>query len=84
MALRKTTTSPHGFESVDAYVTCEGIRLVGKDRIKFQVRTRKEPGLPFFEDIEHTAPYLMDGENPIKQAYGHLKTLPEFLDAQDC
>jgi hypothetical protein len=26
----------------------------------------------------------MDGENPVKQAYIHLKTLPEFADAVDC
>ena len=25
-----------------------------------------------------------DGPNPIKQAYLHLKTLPEFADAVDC
>jgi len=28
--------------------------------------------------------YNIDGENPIKQAYAHLKTLPEFADAIDC
>jgi hypothetical protein len=26
----------------------------------------------------------MDGANPIKQAYEHLKTLPEFAGATDC
>ena len=26
----------------------------------------------------------LDGPNPIKQAYFHLKTLPEFSDATDC
>jgi hypothetical protein len=26
----------------------------------------------------------LDGPNPIKQAYLHLKTLPEFADAIDC
>ena len=29
-------------------------------------------------------PYDLDGENPIKQAYQHLKTLPEFEGAEDC
>jgi hypothetical protein len=28
-------------------------------------------------------PYNIDGDNPIKQAYLHLKTLPEFADATD-
>jgi hypothetical protein len=26
----------------------------------------------------------LDGPNPIKQAYEHLKTLPEFQGAEDC
>jgi hypothetical protein len=26
----------------------------------------------------------LDGPNPIKQAYLHLKSLPEFADAVDC
>jgi hypothetical protein len=26
----------------------------------------------------------LKGENPIKQAYHYLKTLPEFSDAEDC
>lgn len=26
----------------------------------------------------------LNGLNPIKQAYEHLKTLPEFADATDC
>lgn len=29
-------------------------------------------------------PYDLDGGNPIAQAYEHLKTLPEFADAEDC
>lgn len=28
--------------------------------------------------------YDITGENPIRQAYLHLKTLPEFLNATDC
>jgi len=29
-------------------------------------------------------PIDLEGPNPIKQAYLHLKTLPEFADAIDC
>lgn len=28
--------------------------------------------------------YEINGANPIAQAYGHLKALPEFADAVDC
>ena len=27
---------------------------------------------------------VLDGDNFIKQGYSHLKTLPEFIGAQDC
>jgi hypothetical protein len=33
---------------------------------------------------EYSAPYELMGENPIRQAYLHLKTLPEFANAVDC
>ena len=36
--------------------------------------------------LNKTYQFLLDleGPNPIKQAYLHLKTLPEFADAVDC
>lgn len=33
---------------------------------------------------KYTFFYELEGPNPIKQAYLHLKTLPEFADAIDC
>jgi hypothetical protein len=32
----------------------------------------------------HSFELNLEGPNPIKQAYLHLKTLPEFADAIDC
>ena len=32
----------------------------------------------------YTFNVVLDGDNFIKQAYLHLKTLPEFADATDC
>jgi len=37
-----------------------------------------------FEELPYQFAYDITGENPIKQAYLHLKTLPEFLNATDC
>lgn len=31
----------------------------------------------------YSCAYDIDGENPIKQAYEHLKTLPEFAGSED-
>ena len=50
----------------------------------FQVRSYKELGLPSFFDASYQADLSLDGPNPIKQAYLHLKTLPEFSGAVDC
>jgi hypothetical protein len=44
-------------------------------------RSQNEPAL-FAEII--SCDYNLNGENPIKQAYLYLKTLPEFVDAIDC
>jgi hypothetical protein len=37
-----------------------------------------------FQGGTYTFKPNMDGANFIKQAYDHLKTLPEFTNAQDC
>ncbi len=84
MALQKTILTPQGFTAVDAYITCENVRLIGKDLVEFQIAYGKEKGLPSFNQSNRTAPYDIEGANPFKQAYEFLKTLPEFSDAVDC
>lgn len=84
MALKKTTTTDHGFEAVDAYHRVEAIRFEGKNTITFHVRIYKEVGKPFFAEQLFSCDYDIAGENPIKQAYIYLKTLPAFSNAVDC
>jgi hypothetical protein len=84
MALAKTVLSVHGLEAVNAYHRVEGTQ-VSKDTMTFQVRSYKDKsGLPHFADISFNCAYDIQGNNPIKQAYEHLKTLSEFADATDC
>jgi hypothetical protein len=84
MALEKTVTTPHGFTASNAYHRVEGTQ-VSKDRMTFQVRSYKDnSGLPHFSDAYFDCDYDIEGANPIKQAYKHLKTLPEFEGATDC
>ena len=84
MALEKTVTTLHGFKAVDAYHRVEGTQ-VRKDTMTFQVRSYKDTsGLPHFADSPFNCAYDIAGDNPIKQAYAHLKTLPEFAGATDC
>ncbi len=85
MALKKTSQTAFGIEVADAYHRVEGLKLVGKDQIAFQVRSYKDSsGLPHFADAASGCAYDINGENPIKQAYVYLKTTPEFAGAQDC
>jgi hypothetical protein len=84
MALKKTVITVHGFAANDAYHRVEGTQ-VSKDTMKFQVRSYKDnSGLPHFADASFGCAYDIAGDNPIKQAYEHLKTLPEFAGATDC
>lgn len=84
MALKKTVVTPQGFDAVDAYHRVEGVRLIGTSEIAFQLRSSKDKTSPHFSDIDFRAAYDLNGENPLAQAYAHLKTLPEFADAVDC
>lgn len=85
MALKKTVKTEHGFDAVDAYHRVEGVRLNGKTSMSYQVRSYKDDtGFPAFADATYESAYDMQGNNPVAQAYAHIKALPEFLDAKDC
>ena len=84
MALNKTTTTSQGFEAVNAYHRVEGLYLVTNQMISFHIRTYKDVAFTSFADNFYSCAYDITGENPIKQAYEYLKTLPEFSNATDC
>ena len=84
MALSKTTTSPQGFEATSAYHRVEGVSLITNASMTFRVRVYKDVSFPAFGDDGFVCAYDITGENPIKQAYLYLKTLPEFASATDC
>jgi hypothetical protein len=85
MALKQTTITAQGFTADNDYFRIEQIKIVDKDKIAFNVRGYKDnSGLPAFEDCSLSCNYDIAGKNPIAQAYGYLKTLPEFAGATDC
>ena len=84
MALKKTTSTVHGLVASDAYHRVEAVSFIGKEQISFYVRSYVQQDKPFFSEQTVSAPYDMDGDNPFKQAYEHLKTMPEFAGAMDC
>jgi len=83
MALQKTVTTPHGFDANDAYHRVENVSLLTKEKIRFSVRSYKSPQEPFFNEEYHECAYQLDGDNPIKQAYGYVKGLDAFENAAD-
>lgn len=84
MALEHNMVSPLGFTANAAYIRVEDVRLHGKANIEFRVRGYVSIGYPAFIDCEYRCAYDLTGDNPIRQAYLHLKTLPEFAGATDC
>lgn len=84
MALAKTVSTVHGFQAVNAYHRVEALSLTSKEQINFYIRSYTSVDKPFFEERVLSCAYALDGDNPIKQAYAHLKTLPEFAGATDC
>lgn len=84
MALLKTVSTVHGLQAVNAYHRVEAVTLQNKETITFHVRSYLATDKPFFMESVLSCGYAIDGENPIKQAYKYLKTLPEFAGATDC
>lgn len=55
-----------------------------KHSLAFQVEHRTSANQDPYATTSHSCELLLEGPNPIKQAYEYLKTLPEFADAVDC
>jgi hypothetical protein len=85
MALKLDTVSPQGFNAIDAYHRVNGVSLISKNRINFFVQSFiNKDALVAFASEQYSCLYDLDSNNPIAQAYNHLKTLPEFSGAKDC
>jgi hypothetical protein len=84
MALKKTIATPQKIEVSDAYHRVGDVTISGKNRIIFKVFSLKDDSTPPFMAADYSHEYDIQGDNPIRQAYKHLKTLPEFAGAVDC
>ena len=84
MALKTNYTTSSDVTINSAYVRVEGVQL-SKEHTSFVVCYYVSASSKTAADRQvNSCPYNLEGENPIKQAYEHLKTLPEFSDAVDC
>lgn len=85
MALSQTIKTDWGISVPESYCRVEAVSLVDKESIAFRLRCYTAPAdVPFFTERIESCDYILDGPNPIEQAYLHLKSLPEFADATDC
>lgn len=83
MALRKSVNMPQGFAVEDVYHRVESLTIQPKNEMSFVVRGYADVEKPSFYEIFLSCEYAIDEDNPIKQAYLYLKTLPEFEGAED-
>ena len=85
MALKQTIKTKDNFgievEIPNVYIKIETLDL-NKISGKANLSYKNQENLIRYNQIQFA--YDINGENPIKQAYLHLKTLPEFADAVDC
>lgn len=84
MALQKTVKTKFGFEAVNAYHKIGSISVNDKTTISFILESKIDASNEPFEVESFSCNYDLNGNNPIAQAYAHLKTLPEFENATDC
>jgi len=81
MALEKTIEYK-GISISNAYIKIgrfEGI----KDQLTFGVWYQASASSEPFNSKTLTCAYDLSGKNPISQAYDYIKTLPEFLGAEN-
>lgn len=84
MAIKINHVTPSEVELTPAYVRVERVQ-VSKNRLYFSVLYYVSNTASIAADVTSgECSYDIDGENPIKQVYEYLKTLPEFADAIDC
>lgn len=82
MALQKTVKYKD-IEIKNAYIKVAGFSG-DKNRLQAVVTIQAAPEKQVIDTTQFTVPYVLDGENPIKQAYEYIKTLPEYENAVDC
>jgi|LakMenEpi03Aug12_release.lakeMendotaPanAssembly.Ray.scaffolds.fasta_scaffold166234_3 hypothetical protein len=85
MALSKTITITSGLVVDDAYIRVDSVCIPEKSLMQFLAQAYKDNSQqhPFWH-VQMSCPYDITGDNPIRQAYLYLKTLPEFASATDC
>jgi len=87
MALTKNITLKNNFDEdsvfANSYIRVDKV-IAGKSSMVASVGFYKTKDGATITTQHHECPVNLDGGNFIKQAYDHLKTLPEFAGTVDC
>lgn len=83
MAIKQNIETEFGVNVNECILRVEYPSLT-KNTLSFNLRKYASIDKPFFGEEFHTCEYNFEGQNPFKQAYEYLKTLPEFEDSEDC
>jgi len=79
----KTNFEFKGITISNAYI--KAWRYEGdKNMTRIEVGIFKDKDSEMIHSMAFSFPLNINGENPIKQAYLYLKSLPEFISAEDC
>jgi hypothetical protein len=86
MAIQKSIefTTQYGKITVPNCYICINSVEINKTEATAAIIFYRDNKINALQEQSHPFAYDLEGSNPIKQAYEHLKTLPEFTDAVDC
>ena len=84
MAIQSSIKTEFGLDLPAAYIRIGSTATTGKEVLIFTACVFADSKYPAISQRQYTCPLDLEGPNPIKQAYLHLKSLPEFSDAVDC
>jgi hypothetical protein len=86
MALSKKITKTDNFGKnveLDCYIKVSAVNATKDEALASAAFMESATGRLYFSET-YKFQIDMDGDNPFRQAYKHLKTLPEFEGAIDC
>jgi hypothetical protein len=88
MALKQTITLRDSFDEMreipNAYIKVHAVSGGKEQMVADVIFFRDSADGKRLKNAGYVFKPSLDGDNFIKQAYNHLKTLPEFSSAQDC
>lgn len=84
MALKKTFTLGNGLTASDAYIRVSKVSIANKINANADVTIHVNENQIAFDTRTVPFEFSLENSNLWKQAYEHIKTLPEFVGATDC